>query len=310
MKQTKLKKKIHRKSLAIRYDKRTFKFYPDSRKISLTTVYGRLTFTVANSPLIDKYRGEYTNAQVIFDMENKKIYAMIQVKIEEVNEKIDRKDVRVLGIDRGVNNIAVLSNNMFFNSRHLRDVKGRYMYLRRKLQHLGTRSAHRKLKELSGRERRFVLATNHVIAKKIVTLPYDVFVLEDLKSSKMRNKGNGRKFNRKLGNWSPYQLKKFIEYKAEELGKIVLYVDPKYTSQRCSRCGYVDKNNRKGSTFKCKQCSFEIHADLNASRNIEVLGKSEYLRLLSTSQSLRLNESMLTGVVETSNKPHPLGWGS
>ncbi len=137
-----------------------------------------------------------------------------------------------------------------------------------------------------------MLATNHVIAKKIVNLPYDVFVLEDLKSSKMRNKGNGRKFNRKLGNWSLYQLKKFIEYKAEELGKIVMYADPKYTSQRCSKYAYIDKNNRKGLTFKCKQCGFEIHADLNASRNID-LGKSEYLRLLSTSQSLRLNESCL-----------------
>jgi len=39
---------------------------------------------------------------------------------------------------------------------------------------------------------------------------------------------------------------------------------------------------------------FELHADLNASRNIEVLGKSEYFKLLSTSQSLRFNENPLT----------------
>ncbi|MHB8371428.1 MAG: RNA-guided endonuclease TnpB family protein, partial [Thermoplasmataceae archaeon] len=64
LKQTKLKKKIHRKSLTIRYDRRTFKFYPDSYTISLTTVNGRLVFPIAHSPLIDKYKGEYTNAQV------------------------------------------------------------------------------------------------------------------------------------------------------------------------------------------------------------------------------------------------------
>ncbi|MGC8585449.1 MAG: transposase, partial [Thermoplasmata archaeon] len=90
-------------------------------------------------------------------------------------------DVKVLGIDRGIKNIAVLSNNIFFNSKHLREVKGRYQYLKRRLQHLGTRSAKRKLRKISGRERRFVRDVNHVISKKIVSLPYDIFALKSLK---------------------------------------------------------------------------------------------------------------------------------
>jgi transposase len=91
---------------------------------------------------------------------------MVQVKIPDKGV-MKKEDVKVLGIDRGIKNIAVLSNNMFFNSRHLREVKGRYQYLKRRLQHLGTRSAHRKLRKLSGRERRFVRDVNHVISKKI-----------------------------------------------------------------------------------------------------------------------------------------------
>jgi len=75
----------------------------------------------------------------------------------------------------------------------------------------------------------------------------------------------------------------------------VLYINPKHTSQKCSRCGYIDKNNRHGSVFKCKNCSFELNADLNASRNIEVLNKSEYFRLFSASQSWCFNETPLTG---------------
>ncbi|MHB1471472.1 MAG: zinc ribbon domain-containing protein [Thermoplasmataceae archaeon] len=47
----------------------------------------------------------------------------------------------------------------------------------------------------------------------------------------------------------------------------------------------MNKNNRKGSTFHCLNCNFELNADLNAARNIGILGKSEYFRLLSTSQS-------------------------
>jgi IS605 OrfB family transposase len=294
LKSTKLEKKIKRKSLTIRYDNRTFKFYPDSHTISLTTVQGRLVYPVAHSPLVDKYRGQYTNAQLMIDKKKNRIFIMIQVKIAD-KEVVKKEDVKVLGIDRGIKNIAVLSNNMFFNSKHLREVKGRYQYLKRKLQHLGTRSAHRKLKKLSGRERRFVRDVNHVISKKIVSLPYDVFALEALEPAKMKRNGKGKKFRRKLGSWSPSELQKFIEYKAKDAGKIVIYVNPRYTSQRCSRCGYINKNNRHGSVFKCKNCGFELNADLNASRNIEVLGRSEYFRLLSASQSLRFSETPLTG---------------
>ncbi|MGC9138886.1 MAG: transposase, partial [Thermoplasmata archaeon] len=193
LKATKLEKKIKRKSLTIRYYNRTFKFYPDSHRISLTTVQGRMMYPVAHSPLIEKYRGEYTNAQLVIDEKGKRIFIMVQVKMPD-KEVMKKEDVRVLGIDRGIKNIAVLSNNMFFNSRHLREVKGRYQYLKRRLQHLGTRSAHRKLRKLSGRERRFVRDVNHVISKKIVSLPYDVFVLEALDPADMRRKGQGKRF--------------------------------------------------------------------------------------------------------------------
>ena len=308
LKQTQLQKKIHRNSLTIRYDRRTFKFYPDSHTISLTTVSGRLVFPVAHSPLIGKYRGEYTNAQMFIDVKHRKMSVMIQVEIpdKEVERHADNK-VKVMGMDRGIKNIAVLSDNKFINSAHLKDVKGRYRYNKKKIQHAGTRSAHGKLRELSGRERRFVQNTNHVISKQIVNLPFEVIALEDLRSAKMRGKSNGRRFNHKLGSWSPYQLEQFIEYKAEEMGKTMIYVNPKFTSQKCSKCGYIHKNNRKGNIFHCLNCNFELHADLNAARNIEMLGKSEYFRLLSTSQSLRSNESMPTGMRETGNKPLPSG---
>ncbi|MGC8630777.1 MAG: transposase, partial [Thermoplasmata archaeon] len=125
-----------------------------------------------------------------------------------------KEEVKVLGIDRGIKNIAVLSNNIFFNSKHLREVKGRYRFLKAKLQHSGTRSAHRKLKKISGRERRFVRDVNHVISKDIVSLPYDVFALEALNPATMKQNGKGKKFRKMLGSWSPSELQKFIEYKA------------------------------------------------------------------------------------------------
>ena len=42
-----------------------------------------------------------------------------------------------------------------------------------------------------------------------------------------------------------------------------------YTSQTCSRCGHVDKENRQTQeTFVCTKCGFELNADHNASINI------------------------------------------
>ena len=142
---------------------------------------------------------------------------------------------------------------------------------------------------------------NHTISKNTVSLPYDVFALEALNPAYMRENVQCKKIRKMLGSWSPSELQRFMEYKAEDAGKTVIYVNQKFTSQKCSKCGYVNKENRRGSIFKCKNCGFELNADLNASRNIEVLC-NEYFRLMSTSQSLRFNESPLTGGGENSNK--------
>jgi len=56
------------------------------------------------------------------------------------------------------------------------------------------------------------------------------------------------------------------------LRKHVLLMDARYTSQKCSECGHIYKGNREGSLFRCRKCGFELHADLNASRNIAQAG--------------------------------------
>lgn len=288
-----------KKRLQIRYDKRTFKFYPESEFVSLSTVMGRLNFSVKVYEYCKQYlTGNYTNAQLV--IKNGEAFLNIQCKLPDEQLTIDKRSAKVLGIDRGILNIVTCSDNSFVNSRHLRAVKSRYQYLKAKLQSIGTRSARRKLKRLVGRERRFVLDTNHVIAKKLVQKPYDMFAVEELHISK--RKRNGRRFNKRLGTWSYGQLLTLLLYKAESLRKIVLQFDPRHTSQRCSRCGYVHKRNRKGLQFKCKQCGFELNADLNAARNIAQLGISELSRL-SVNQPNVLHD----GMADTSHGPSGQG---
>ena len=96
-----------------------------------------------------------------------------------------------------------------------------------------------------------------------------VIVLENLKGIRSTTKQRGKRQRRRHHGWSYDQLKSFLEYKAEAAGCRVETVDPRKTSQRCSKCGYTARSNRKNqSLFVCGACGFSLNADLNAARNI------------------------------------------
>lgn len=131
---------------------------------------------------------------------------------------------------------------------------------------------------MAGRARRFIACENHRIAKQIVNTEFQVIVLENLKAiRKQRATTNG--MPTKLNQWPFHQLQEFITSKAEGLGKVVMFVGPSHTSQRCSRCGHTEKRNRNGDLFKCMRCGYQLNPDLNAARNITDPGMSRLGRL-------------------------------
>lgn len=117
----------------------------------------------------------------------------------------------------------------------------------------------------------------HCISKSLVDLEdIDTYILEELNlKGMMKRSGKGKSnnksgLNRVLGDVGLYSLKTKLQYKANYVGKNVVTVDPKYTSQKCSKCGYISKLNRKTqSEFKCIKCGHTINADLNAAINIK-----------------------------------------
>jgi IS605 OrfB family transposase len=89
--------------------------------------------------------------------------------------------------------------------------------------------------------------------------------IEDIKNLK-----KGKRLRRELTHWSYREIFDSLENKLNEQGVLVVKLNPRYTSQRCSRCGWVSKDNRKKKKFKCTSCNYENDADLNASLNISL----------------------------------------
>jgi transposase len=72
-----------------------------------------------------------------------------------------------------------------------------------------------------------------------------------------------------MHSWSFAQFHAFVSYKAEAYGIAVVKVDPRKTSQTCSRCGHVARNNRRSQRlFLCRECGYCCNADYNAAKNI------------------------------------------
>ena len=99
------------------------------------------------------------------------------------------KDGKIVGLDRGVYNIVTTSEGVHYGAKDVRRVKRKYNHVRSELQEKGTRSAKRRLKAISGCEKRFVHDQNHCISKKLANSDEDVsvYVLEDLSEERHKS---------------------------------------------------------------------------------------------------------------------------
>lgn len=179
---------------------------------------------------------------------------------------------KVLGVDLGMHALYKDSEGGEYRYPQVQRVRRRYAHNRRTLQEKGTRSAHRRLKAIGRREERFIRDVDHRAAKRLADTPgIGVMAFEDLtRIRRLARKGTrtGRHRRNMLNQWPFSQLQEFTAYKAAAKGIQVVMVDPAYTSQRCNRCGYVDKGNRDHARFDCLRCGHSDDADHNAALNI------------------------------------------
>lgn len=72
-------------------------------------------------------------------------------------------------------------------------------------------------------------------------------------------------------------LKQKVKVLAEKAGVLVHEVNPKFSSQECSQCGYISPTNRDREKFICEKCNHHADADVDAAivilqRGLDQLG--------------------------------------
>lgn len=194
---------------------------------------------------------------------------------------IDKIPGRVVGVDLGLKIPAYCCLNdkpyihkCIGNINDLLKVRVQMQNRRRNLQKsllstAGGKGKNKKLKALDQfkeKEKNYAKAYNHYLSSSIVKFAMEnqasQINLECLNLMEIKNKSV-------LRSWTYSELQRFIEYKAENKGIKVQYIDPFLTSQVCSNCGNFDINQRiSQSDFLCNNCGFRANADYNAARNI------------------------------------------
>ncbi len=257
--------------IPIRLDSRTLSFDFKRNVASITTQSGRVKVPIYWHKHEKRYKDwECKAGEIGIDRFGRWVLRLVFEK----KTKEHTRTGRVVGIDRGIKHPFVSSDNKFYGKRRWAEHERKRLSLMARLQSKGTKSAKRHLKKLSGRLRRFKENCDRILVREffVTLLPGDTIVLENL-TNIIKNCGvkvKARKPHRKnMNRWSFKRLENAIKYLAELMGIYVEYINPRYTSQICSRCDELKKANRKNqSTYKCL-CGLQLNADLNASRNIK-----------------------------------------
>ena len=206
-----------------------------------------------------------------------KWFVSIQTELEV--QKSTPTATSSIGIDLGVANFATLSDGTFvkplnsfkkhevrlarYQRRMARKVKGSCNWKKAKLK---VQKAHA---TITNARNDFLHKLSHQVARD-----HALVVVEVLKVKNMTAKGKHKRgLNKAILDQGWAEFKRQLEYKLGWNGGLFIEVNPAYTSQTCSQCGHVHKDNRQTqSNFTCVACGHHEHADLNAAKNILAAG--------------------------------------
>lgn len=174
-----------------------------------------------------------------------------------------------VGIDVGLLHFATLSTGQHIpNPRYLRLAEPSLKKAQRRVSRSMLKGANRRnavrllsLRHLKVKRQRVVFA--HSIANDIVRR-FDLIAVEDLNVQGMVK---NRYLSKSISDaaWSTFTS--ILTYKAENAGRVLVKVNPAFTSQTCSECGARQKLKPSQRRYVCG-CGLDLDRDVNAARNI------------------------------------------
>lgn len=179
-----------------------------------------------------------------------------------------------IGIDLGLTSFAVLSNgDAVENPRFFREGEALLAARQRKLsrKQRGSNSRHA-AKKLVAKAHEHVHNQRLDFSRKLASQlfkHYDLVAHEDLEISRMV-RGT---FSKSINDAAWGMFLRALNCKAEYAGKTVVAVDPRGTSQRCSRCGDTVQKSLFERQHSCG-CGLVLGRDHNAALNVLALGLS------------------------------------
>lgn len=258
------KQPLKKATSSIRYDKRLFTLRGSS--LTFSTVGKRVKTQVRVPTWFTERYSEYSPQSASLRVHGRTGEVLFTINYV-LHADVEPARGEIVGLDRGLYTIVTTSRGEVKTASEVRAVRRRYLYNRRMLQRKGTPSAKRKLRAMSGREKRFMRDINHQLTKELAQANNtSTYVLEDLNS--IRNKRRGKKLNTWLSQWAFNQFETLLTYKAQAQGISVVYIDPRYTSQKCNACKNINKASRMKGRYACVKCGYKEHADVNAAYNI------------------------------------------
>lgn len=211
-----------------------------------------------------KFHRSVKNPQrLILTKEGEDFYANIFDKSQKEWTFTGKQEI---GIDLGFQNFIVTSENQ--RVYHPKPLK-RYLKTVSKLQSQKKWKAKQKVyKKIQNIRRDFThkLTTNLVKENSVI-------VVEDLKSSELLTEI--KNINRTLHDVSFGFFLKILTEKAESAGRILIKIDPSYTTQECSNCGRIQSKTLKERIHNC-ECGLKCDRDLNAAKIIYNRGATRF----------------------------------
>ena len=201
-----------------------------------------------------------------------KWFASFVVDIGELIPK--QNNSTSVGIDVGISSFATMSDgSKIDNPRILKSEEPNLARAQRKLSNTPKGSVERRKRlkvvqrvheRIRNKRKDFI----HKVSRNLVDT-YGCIVFEDLT---IKNMLKNHCLAKAISDVSWGMLVNITTSKAEEAGSEVILVDPRYTSQMCSRCGTLVKKDLSVRTHECPNCGLVMDRDENAAINILRLG--------------------------------------